>query len=57
MKFKHLLGPLPSVGGQASITIIFIVFFIGLCWFVCRRERAAVYAHLERLPLEEESHD
>ena len=55
MRLKHLLGPLPNVASSAAVTLIFLMFFIGLCWFVYRRDRRAIYSNLERLPLEEDN--
>lgn len=57
MKFKHLLGPLPNALSAGSVTLIFLAFFVALCWFVYRRERKATYSHIERLPLEDSDHD
>ena len=53
MKFRHLLGPVSEALGPSLVTLLFTLFFIGLCWFVYRRERREVYARLERMPLEE----
>ena len=58
MRLKNLLGPLPDAGVSALITLFFLLFFVGLCWFVYSRNRRAVYQHIERLPLEEDlKHD
>ncbi len=57
MRFKHLLGPIPNALSAGSVTVLFVLFFVGLCWFVYRRERRAIYSHIERLPLEESTHD
>lgn len=54
MKFKMLLGPLPNVGASSLVTVFFLTFFVVLCWFVYRRERNAIYEHLEALPLSED---
>jgi cbb3-type cytochrome oxidase subunit 3 len=51
---KNLLQPLPSTTGSIAVLILFTVFFALLCWFVYRRDRKAIYAHLESLPIQEE---
>ena len=57
MRLRSLLGPIPNEFSAGSITILFIAFFVGLCWFVYRQDRRSVYQHIERLPLEEKDHD
>lgn len=57
MRLKQLLGPLPSSGLSSAMIVLFLAFFIGLCFYVWRRDRQAIYEHLENLPLEEKSHD
>lgn len=54
MRLKALLGPLPNVGASALVTTLGLLFFIGLCCYVYRRERKNIYKHLEMLPLEED---
>lgn len=54
MRLRNLLGPLPDVGASVLITVAFMLFFVGLCWYVYRKERRSVYQHLEQLPLEED---
>lgn len=57
MRLRHLLGPVSEALAPSLVTLCFVLFFVGLCWFVYRRERNAIYAHLERMPLEENDHD
>ena len=57
MRLKHLLGPLPNVSSSALVTLIFLIFFAALCWYVYRKERKAVYKYLESLPLTEENNE
>ena len=57
MRLKYILGPLPNVEAAAFVTAIFVLFFVGLCWFVYRRDRRTIYEHLENLPLKEDSND
>lgn len=52
MRLRHLLGPLPSVEWSSLITLGFCLFFVGLCWYVYRRDRRGVYQHLEQLPFQ-----
>lgn len=52
MRLRHLLGPLPDPGVSALVTALFLLFFLGLCWFVYRRERRALYSRLEKMPLD-----
>ena len=55
MRLKMLLGTLPNVGASTLITVGFFCMFLGLCWYVYRRDRQSVYEHLEALPLMEDN--
>jgi|688.fasta_scaffold2444722_2 cbb3-type cytochrome oxidase subunit 3 len=56
MRLKFLLGPIPNALSAGFVTVAFVLFFVGLCWFVYRKDRRALYKTLERLPLEENNH-
>jgi len=51
---RQLVGPLPNVDASVFFTVLFTVFFVGLCWYVYRGSRRALYHELEKLPLTEE---
>lgn len=53
MRLKSLLGSLPNSGASVLFTTIFFLFFIGLCFFVYKKSRSAIYSRLEKLPLED----
>lgn len=54
MRLRQLLAPLPNVGASAAVTLIFLLFFVGLCWFVYQRSRKSIYEQIQQLPLEED---
>lgn len=45
------LNPFPETG--TLLTVLFFTFFVGLIWFVYRKDRKSTYAKIERLPFEE----
>ena len=53
MRLKNLIGSLPSSEASIVFTSLFFLFFIGLCFFVYKKSRKAIYNHLEKLPLED----
>jgi len=54
MRMKFLLGPIPNVTASGIVTVLCLLFFVGLCWFVYRRDRKGIYMHLQSLPLSED---
>lgn len=53
MRIKNLLAPLPSSSASIFFTLMFLMFFIALCWFVYKKTRKPIYEHLSQLPLED----